>query len=577
MSGRSERVQHDLQNLMTYRAYLPIVLALALLGATRPQAPATPTSPAPAAPNPELAAAAASRPRLVVFISVDQMRADYLDRFRPLFTAGLKRLVEQGAVFTNAFYRHACTETGPGHSVLMSGRSPRSSGIVGNMWYDRTLRQRVNVVDDPAVRLVGSNRGRAASPAYFNAFTVGDVLKAVSPGSKVVGVSFKDRAAILPAGRRADAAYWYQAIDGRFVTSSWYADRAPGWLDAWNERRVADRYAGHVWDRLLPDPASYLRYAGEDAVQGEFDNKDIVFPHAMRGAPPSSEYYDNLRRTPFADEMLLDFALAAMKGHDLGSDDATDVLTVSFSATDVIGHTYGPDSQEEMDNLLRLDRTLGRLFDAAEKRAGAGRVLFVLSADHGSMPLVELLKARGVDARRADAAELAHPVEVALAARFPGKTGLIADADPMEYVLDQDAITRQGLKREDVEQTIRQALLSTGLVEAVYTRAELMGPRPADDPFFDRHQRAFYASRSGDLVARLRRYVYLGGFVGGTGHGTPHDYDRHVPIVFMGPGIHPGRRDVDTGPEDIAWALGRLLGLDYPQQDSVTDLVPLLR
>jgi predicted AlkP superfamily pyrophosphatase or phosphodiesterase len=194
------------------------------------------------APSPVLcaepaSAPAATKPRLVVFIAVDQMRAEYLVRFKPLFRAGLKRLVEEGAVFTNAMYRHACTETGPGHSVLMSGRSPRSSGIVGNEWYDRTLRHRVNVVDDPAVRLIGSERGRAASPAYFNAFTVGDMLKASSPASKVVGVSFKDRAAILPAGRKADGAYWYQTIDGRFVTSSWYTDRAPGWLERWNARR----------------------------------------------------------------------------------------------------------------------------------------------------------------------------------------------------------------------------------------------------------------------------------------------------------------------------------------------------
>jgi len=530
------------------------------------------------APAPTLAATdPAPLPRLVVFIAVDQMRADYLDRFRPLFTAGLKRLVEEGAVFTNANYRHACTETGPGHSVLLSGRSPRSSGIVGNAWYDRTLRQRVNVVDDPAVRLVGSERGRAASPAFFNAFTVGDMLKASSPASKVVGVSFKDRAAILPAGRRADAAYWYQAIDGRFVTSSWYMDRAPAWLDRWNARRVADGYAGRAWDRLLPDVASYLRYAGEDAVAGEFDGRDNVFPHLLRGAPPTLAFYDGLRRSPFADEMLLDFTLAAMNGHDLGSGPATDLLSVSFSATDVIGHAYGPDSQEQMDNLLRLDRTIGRLLEAAERRAGRGRVLFVLSADHGGMPLVEVLKAHGIDARRADSSALSRPVEEALAARFPGKTGLIADPDPMEYVLDQDAIARQGLKREEVEATIRQALLSTGLVEAVYTRAELMGPRPEGDPFFDRHQRAFFPTRSGDLVARIRKYTYLGGYTGGTGHGTPHDYDRHVPIVFMGPGVRPGPRDAETGPEDIAWALGRLLGLEYPQQDSVTDLVPLLK
>ncbi len=518
-----------------------------------------------------------ARPRLVIFVAVDQMRADYLDRFRPLFTSGLKRLAEGGAVFTNARYRHACTETGPGHSVLLSGRSPRSSGIVGNAWYDRTLRQRVNVVDDPAVRLIGSSRGgRAASPAYFGAFTVGDMLKVSSPASRVVGVSFKDRAAILPAGRRADGAYWYQTTDGRFVTSSWYTERAPGWLEKWNAGKRADALAGRTWERLLPDAASYLRFAGEDAVDGEFDREDVVFPHAIRGVPPAFEFYDNLRRTPFADEMLLDFAAAAMKGHDLGRDEATDILTVSFSATDVIGHTYGPDSQEQMDNLLRLDRTLGRLLDEAERRAGKGRVLVVLSADHGAMPLVEVLKTRGVDARRADAAELYQPVEQALAARFPGATGLIADPDPMEFVLDREAITQQGLSFEDVEAAIRDALLATGLVEAVYTHSQLVGARPADDPFFDRHQRAFFASRSGDLVARIKKHVYLGGYVGGTGHGTPHDYDRHVPIAFLGPGITPGPRDVETGPEDIAWALGRLLGLPYPQQDAVTDLLPLL-
>lgn len=521
-------------------------------------------------------AAAAQRPRLVLFVAVDQMRADYLDRFKPLYTAGLKRLNEQAAVFTRAFYRHACTETGPGHSVLMSGRSPRSSGIVGNAWYDRTLKRRVNVVGDPAVRVVGGV-GHAASPAHYNAFTVGDMLKAHSPGSRVVGVSFKDRAAILPSGRRADAAYWYEASTGGFITSSWYVDEAPRWLEQWNARKLADGYAGRSWERLLPDPASYVRYAGEDAVDGEWDRKDVVFPHRIRSAPPKYEFYDDLRRTPFADEILLDFAKAAMQGHDLGTDDATDVLTVSFSATDVIGHTYGADSQEQMDNMLRLDRTLGALFDAAEARAGRGRVLVALGADHGGMPLVEVLKARGVAARRGSTSEIHQSVEKALAARFPGASGLFVDPDPLEYVFDREAIERQGLELGAVEAATREALVATGFFDAVYTQRELMGQRPKDDPFFDRHQRAFFASRSGDLVARVKPYVYLGGYVGGTGHGSPHDYDRQIPIAFMGAGITPGPRDVETGPEDIAWALGRMLGLPYPQQDSVTDLLPYLK
>jgi predicted AlkP superfamily pyrophosphatase or phosphodiesterase len=523
-----------------------------------------------------LASAPPLRPRLVVFVSVDQMRADYLARFRPLFKSGLKAIAEQGAVFTNARYRHACTETGPGHSVLLSGRSPRSSGIVGNTWYDRTLRERVNVVSDPTVRVLGGT-GRTASPAYFNGFTVGDMLKTRSPGSKVVGVSFKDRAAILMAGKRADGAYWYESAGGRFVTSTWYMAETPRWLESWNAGRRPDGFAGRTWERLLPDPAMYVRLAGEDQVKAEGDGVDTVFPHRMRGAPPASEFYDELRRTPFADEILFEFATAAMKAHDMGTDEATDILAVSFSACDVIGHTYGPDSQEQMDNFLRLDRTLGRLLDEAERRAGKGRVLVVLTADHGVMPLVESLKAKGIGARRASSEELSGPVDKALAARFPGATGLLTDPDPTEYVLDREAIARQGLKVEDVEGTIRQALLSTGLVDAVYTQAQLVGPRPPGDPFFDLHQRAFFAPRSGDLVTRVKKYVYLGGYVGGTGHGTPYDYDRHVPIVFLGSGITPGPRDVETGPEDIAWTLGRLLGLPYPQQDAVTDLLPLLK
>jgi predicted AlkP superfamily pyrophosphatase or phosphodiesterase len=525
-----------------------------------------------AAPRPE----PALRPRLVVFVSVDQMRADYLVRFRPLFKAGLSAIAEQGAVFTNAHFRHACTETGPGHSVLLSGRSPRSSGIVGNAWYDRTLRARVNVVGDPTVRVLGG-AGRTASPAYFNGFTVGDMLKTRSPASKVVGVSFKDRAAILMAGKRADAAYWYEGAGGRFVTSSWYMAGAPRWLETWNARRRPDGFEGRAWERLLPDPATYVRFAGVDEVKAEWDGVSTTFPHRVRNAPPAVEFYDDLRRTPFADEILFEFATAAMGAHDMGTDEATDLLAVGFSACDSIGHTYGPDSQEQMDNLLRLDRTLGRLLDEAERRAGKGRVLVVLTADHGVMPLVETLRAKGLDARRATGEELTGPVEKALAARFPGATGLVTDPDPLEYVLDREAIARQGLVVGDVEDTIRGALLSTGLIEAVYTQAQLVGPRPAGDPFFDLHQRAFFAPRSGDLVARVRKYVYLGGYVGGTGHGTPHDYDRHVPIVFLGPGIQPGPRDVETGPEDIAWTLGRLLDLPYPQQDSVTDLLPLLK
>jgi hypothetical protein len=504
----------------------------------------------------------AERPRLVLFISVDQMWSDYVDRFAPLYTSGLKRLREDGAIFTNAYYRHANSETGPGHAVLLSGRHARDNGIVANEWHDRLKGGSVNVVDDPAQRPL-PGPGRAASPVNFLGETVGDLLKAASPGSRVVGVAGKDRSAVLMAGRSADAAYWYESASGGFATSTYYMPALPPWLAAWNAAGHVNALAGRSWTRLLPDEAPYLKYAGPDDVKGEWDNVDTVFPHRIRGTPPENEFYDDLRRTPFADDLVLEVALAALEAHDLGKDDATDLLAVGFSATDSIGHTYGADSQELMDQLLRLDRVLGRLLEAAEARAGRGRVLVGLSADHSSMPLVELLKAKGVDARRASPLLVRDAVKNALAQRFPQAGDLVAAYDDPHVYLDLDRIAQQKLHRADVEKVVKEAMLSTGLVERVYTTADLLGDPPAGDPDFVLYRNSFFEPRSPQVIARLKRYVYLSSRPGGTGHGTVQDYDRHVPVVFMGPGVSKGRFDTPSGPEDIAPTLSAMLGLSY--------------
>ena len=533
------------------------LVAITLLAGWPP--PAQPAQPA---------AAAAARPRLVLALSVDQMRYDYLNRFAPLYRGGLKTLRERAAVLTNARYRHACTETGPGHSVLLSGRSPRHSGIVGNDWYDSARRRTINVVEDPVHAPVGG-RGRGASPRNFIGFTVGDVLKKASPRSRVVGVAGKDRSAILMAGARADGAYWY-GEGGAFVTSTYYAAEPPGWLTAFNQKHLPDRYAGEKWTRLLPEEATYVEYAGPDDVKGEWDNKDTVFPHAIRGKPPEDLFYDDLRRTPFADEVVLAAALEAMDAHALGSDDDTDILAIGFSATDSIGHTYGADSQELMDQLLRLDGTLQKLFDEIERRVGLSRVLVVLSADHGVQPLVEVLLARGEKAVRTGPDALQKPVQAALAARFPGVSGLVAAWDGPNVYLDLEALARHRLPRAEAEKAVIEGLMKTGLVERVYTHADLLGEAPAGDTDFWLFRNAFFQPRSAHLITRLKRNVYVGSYVGGTSHGTVQDYDRHVPVVFMGPGVKPGRYDVESGPEDIAPTLGALLGLDYPEQDGRT-------
>jgi predicted AlkP superfamily pyrophosphatase or phosphodiesterase len=521
-------------------------------------------------------ASGSSTPRLVLFISVDQMRYDYLTRFGPLYKAGFRTLLDHGAVFSNALYRHGNTETGPGHAVLLSGRSGSHSGIIANSWFDPVLAREVNVVEDPAVtNLAGSNYG--ASPANFSGFTVGDMLKKRAAGARVVGVALKDRSAILMAGPRADAAYWFDNTAGGFVSSTYYMKAAPPWLTHWNAKRLPDAPERRLWSRLLPDEALYRQYAGPDDVKGEWDNVDTVFPHRVRDAPPSAKFYDDLRRTPFGDELVLDAALDAMAAHQLGADDDTDVLAVGFSSSDNIGHTYGADSQEVMDEYLRLDVILGRLFDEVDRRVGLDRVIVGLSADHGALPLVETLQGRSIAARRVRRDDVLGPVTRAFDARFGPQNGLVARFMAPDFYLDLEAIAERGLARRDVEAVAEHALMETGIVERVYTQEQMLGDTPAGDPYFPLMRRSFFQPRSPHVIVLLNQWVYLGDRPGGSGHGSPYEYDRHVPIVFLGPSVKAGTYPAACGPEDIAPTLGALLRLDYPLQDAERVLTEMLR
>ena len=517
----------------------------------------------------------AAKHKLILVLSIDQMRFDYLTRFNDLYKGGFRTLLDQGAVFSEAHYHHAITATGPGHSVILSGRHPRHSGIVANAWYDSFLKRTINVVEDPVHSPLGGE-GRRASPANFIGFTLGDVLKQQTPESRVVAVSLKDRSAILMAGPRGDAAYWYETSGGNFITSTYYMSEAPAWLEKWNDQRLPDQYADKKWDRLLEDENLYEKYAGPDAVEGEWDRKDIVFPHSIRGAPPERGFYDDLRRTPFVDEMTLSVSLEAMKAHQLGEDNSTDILAIGFSATDVVGHTYGAGSQEVMDQLLRLDLILEDLFQEVEARVGLANTLVVLTSDHGVLPLVETLQAKGIEARRAHPQVLEAAVEQALENQVPGVDNLIADSSRDIY-LNEEVMQRHQLERREVETTIVDALLSTGLVEAVYTHSQLLSDEPSSDPYIELFRNSFFQPRSPHLTVLVKKYLYLDRRPGGTGHGTPYDYDRHVPIVFMGPGIESGSYPDPCGPEDIAPTLAKLLGFDYPREKDSRLLLEMIQ
>jgi len=505
-------------------------------------------------------------PKLVLVLALDQMRYDYIPRFNALYKGGLRRLIDKGAVFTNANYRHAVTETGPGHSVILSGRHPSHSGIVGNDWWDPLLRALVNVVDDPVQPPVGGT-GRSASPVNFIGSTVGDLLKLNSPTSHVVATSFKDRAAVLLAGHRGDAAYWFES-DGSFITSTYYMSKAPEWLSKWNMERVGDAYAGRKWNRLLADETIYEKYAGRDDQAGEAED-DLVFPHTLQGRPPSAEYYAALRNFPFADEVLLAFSIEAIKAHHLGRGETTDILAIGFSATDMIGHRYGPDSQEVLDQLLRLDQTLDQLFQYIDRNIGLANTLVVATADHGVTPLVEALKAKGIDARRGTRAEVDAALRQAFAKKYPGVDSLAADltiAGEFRLYLDEDVIRKYKLQSTDVEETAAKAMMSTGLFELAYTKSDLLGQKTDkdNDPYLQWFRNSFFAPRSPNVTLMPKRNVSFR--ITGAGHGTAYDYDRHVPIIFMGPGIKPGSYSSECGPEDIAPTLAKILGFDYPKE-----------
>jgi predicted AlkP superfamily pyrophosphatase or phosphodiesterase len=514
-------------------------------------------------------------PRLILVLAIDQMRFDYLTRFAPLYQGGFRRLLDRGAVFTNANYRHSATETGPGHSVILTGAHPRHSGIVANDWYDAYLKKVVNVVDDETERAVGGP-GRSASPVNLLRPTVGDILKRTSPQSRIVSVALKDRSAVLMGGRHADGAFWYEVAGGNFITSSYYVSDPPPWLTAWNDQRLVDRYAGTPWTRLLPDEQIYEKYAGKDAIEGEWDRKDIVFPHAIRGKPSEPLYYDDLRRTPAADELTLSFALEAMKANQVGQDSTTDIFAIGFSGTDFVGHTYGSDSQEVLDQLLRLDRVLEKLFTEIDASIGVANTIVVLTADHGSLPLVENLQARGIEARRLSPRVLENAVQQAFEKRYPQATDLIRRFMAVDVYLNEETITRHRLDRTEVEQTAISALMSTGFVEKVYTHDDLLSLAPSDDPFLPLFRNSFFQPRSPHLSVLVKKYVYADVYAGGTGHGTAYDYDRHVPIIFMGTPIRSGTYSADCGPEDIAPTLALLLGLDLPREADARVLSEML-
>ena len=497
-----------------------------------------------------------ARPKLVVVIVVDQLRADYLERFRGRHEGGLRWLLDNGAYFQEAAYRHAATVTATGHATVSTGRHPSSHGIVGNSWRESDRGPVYCVRDDRYVAVGGPGEG--ASPLALRTETLGDRLKKASAGSKVYAFSTKDRSAVLLAGLKADGAFWFEPDCGCLITSSYYGARLPDWLAEFNSGPPAAAYAGETWSKLLDDDALYERMARADRFPTESDGADTVFPHAL----PSVEFEGALAATPFSDRITLDAATAALRSGELGSDDDPDLLALGLSATDSIGHRYGPFSQEAMDNHLRLDRALGEFIQTVEATVGLENTVFALTADHGAVPLVEHLVAQGVAAERFDSEAFWARAELAIEECGAGPASeTVAQSNGRQLYWNETALRERGIDRDTAGTCVADWLRGQDAVDTVMTAEQLAsGGTTGIASLFEN---GYYEGRSPHVVLHLREYVHVGG-PRGTGHGTAHEYDRDVPVLLAGAGIRPGTYPEPAGPEDIAPTLGVILGLEQP-------------
>lgn len=486
-------------------------------------------SPAAERPLPDVSAA----PTLVVLLSVDQLRGDYLERFERL-DGGLARLVRGGAWFTNAHHDHATTETAPGHSVLLAGRHPRSTGIVRN-----------NAgIQDPRYPLVDAT-GQPASPARFQGGTLVDWIRARSPATQVLSVSRKDRSAILSVGPAAKEVYWYAEQPGIFTTSTFYRDSLPAWVRDFNRERGIARYAGRTWD-LLHAEGSYPEPA---AVQG--GNLDLGrFPYRL--PEDAAQLAVAITSTPFMDEMTLEFALAGVRQLQLGSGPHTDILSIGLSATDHVGHRWGPDSREIHDQVLRVDRMLGAFLDSLFAIRDSSRIAIVLTGDHGVAPYPEVhfrWPVGGTGPGRVELRDILQRYGQELVAR--GVDSLAIGFDGGMVLVDHRSLARAGVNADSVLRLMAADLRRREGVQRVDLMSDLARADTTRDVIARRWLHAIPADLPVAIVITLQPYWYPA-WITYASHGTPHIYDSHVPIIFYGPQFRRGRYDTFVRTVDIA-------------------------
>lgn len=514
------------------------------------------------------------QPKLILTLVIDQGRADYMDRFGENFQGGLKWLLENGKVFSEAYHAHAITATGVGHGVLGTGYYPRKNGIIGNSWYRNEGSEAINCVADSSVRATttaGDFRGTPRSSANLVVTGLSDWMEAANPESKTYGISRKDRGAILLAGKNPDGAFWYDYDNGQFLSSTHYYEKLPEWLNEFNREDYPGQFFGKLWDL---EASSRSLLPREDVAQSDYGWFSNQMPHSMGSAYPypGSSFYNDFGGTPMMDTYLMKLAKRLIANEELGRDEHPDFLGISFSAIDSVGHAWGPNSPEMMDSLMRLDASLAELFSFLDEEVGKDEWVVALTADHGGLELPEYLVETGQKGGRLKDEDVACLQQ--LGPEFDRSVGDREDWFVNGYYLNHTAVGRNNLKREDIENQAARLLESCSAIRKVWTRTEL--EQPSDDYFHTIHYNNYFPGRSPNLLIQWEEN-FIASMGTGTGHGSPYDYDTHVPLIFAGKGIAKGRHSGRVETVDVPVTFGSLLGLKLPDDVDGTDLLPLLK
>lgn len=502
-------------------------------------------------------------PRLVVMVVVDHLSQQTYTHYQALFTGGFKWLADNGVSFDNAHIGHGYAATGPGHFVLGSSLHPGPAGMLGNYWYDKRQDKDVYCVEDPDAQALDIP---AYSVSYdkINASSFGDWLKAVSPESKVYSVACKDRAAILMGGKHPDLAVWYN-WRGAFTTTDYYTAEIPGWLQDFNQKADFISYKDSVWTKSLPESV-YAEYAHADSFYGETDRylSEIyspVFPIGFEDEWDAKKILNEFASRPWMDRLTLDLASLVIEENSLGADDTPDVLTIGLSTLDLLAHYYGPYSHEVMDHLVKIDQYLGNFFSDLDQKVGLENILFVMTTDHGGLPLPEhWTEIMGKSGGRIDEEIYTATREQAYAKldSLYGNHDYI-HRNGSSYYFDWVMMDSMGVDHVQVSAIIQSHMESVAGIHRVYTKAELLASNPSD-PHAYRLRNFMHPELSPDLYT-LNEEGWLFRNPYGTSHSTPYDYDSHIPLVFSNPAFDRVVRSDSVGMVDIAVTLGDILGV----------------